>query len=82
MDYEGANGLYQDLESATNAINSIEKKLNDRTLESDIADLNFLNTNYLKNLSENLDTTKTQLENGLKSMKTIEDCINNGQNWN
>lgn len=81
MDYEGANGLYQDLEAANTAITSIRNKLKEQTLKSDIADLSFLNTNYLTNLSQNLSTTKTQLENGLKSMKTIEENVINGNTW-
>ncbi len=81
MDYEGAKGLYEDLESAFTTITSIKEKLNDKTLKSDIADLSFLNTNYLTNLSKNLNTTKTKLKNGLQSMKTIEENVINGNTW-
>lgn len=81
MDYEGACGLYSDLESIEGLISEIKRKLNSSTLASDVASLDTLKTQHLKKLETNIAETKTKLNNLITGLKNIEECVKDGRDW-
>lgn len=82
VDYEGVNGVVQNLSDAKTQIGNLEGKFTTSTLLSDSGALSSLKTNHTTKLSENIETTETQLTNGINSMKHIEECVKSGKNWN
>lgn len=82
VDYEGVNGVVQNLSDAKTQITDLEGKLNTSTMISDIGELSNLYSNHLSTLQNNLDETSTNLESTIGKMKKIEEAVISGTEWN
>lgn len=82
VDYDGVNGVVQNLSDAKTQITNLEGKLNTSTLISDVGELSNLYSNHLSTLQTNLNETSSNLETTISKMKNIEESVISGTEWN
>lgn len=82
VDYEGVNGVVQNLSDAKTQITNLEGKLNTSTLVSDVGELSNLYSNRLSTLQTNLNETSSNLGTTIGKMKKIEKAVMDGTEWN
>ncbi|HIS18185.1 MAG TPA: hypothetical protein IAC02_06215 [Candidatus Coprovivens excrementavium] len=82
VDYEGVNGVVQNLSNAKTQITDLKGKLNTSTLVSDVGELSNLYSNHLSTLQTNLNETSSNLETTIGNMKKIEKAVMDGTEWN
>lgn len=82
LDYSLLDKAIEELGTASTTVLELEKKLNENTLESDVGAMSSLNSNYLSELKNDIDSTKTSLENGKKDLSRIRNAVIEGKLWN